>query len=499
MAPGCAALLATTLLCLSHCSPLPGPLKDLLGGREQHAEASATDVFSHILDRNTGSKKLIKQGDMIQVKRRSTLVCPTGGCLWPKLSDGTVSVPYVISDAYSADEAEVILHAMREFHTLTCVRFVSRRSEKDFVQIISNDGCWSSVGRLGGAQELSLAKDGCLIHGVVQHELNHVLGFIHEQCRPDRDTYIKINWQYVNPEDAMNFAKSDLSPLNLPYDYTSIMHYGRYAYSNTTGEAVIVPLVNSTNLLGQRYGMSPIDVRRVNTVYSCRVCTALLSETSGVFISADFPAFTAEDVRCVLLIRVPGRQILLDFEVFIVQESPGCTADSVRVYDGDSIQSPVLLEKTCGSREVSGYYSSTNTLLVEFIRRSLRSPSHFQAKYQMVACGATKTTMSGEFSSENFPTGYPNNHECTWNLIAPPGYKVSITVVSFHLENSPACEFDYVIFWDGFKSTAKMVGKYCGEGPVPFFISTGNVAAVQFHSDKSIRAAGAQFTYAFIH
>ncbi|XP_051779490.1 embryonic protein UVS.2-like isoform X3 [Erpetoichthys calabaricus] len=456
-------------------------------------------ISQQSLQTTWGSKKLIKQGDMIQVKRRSTLVCPTSGCLWPKLSDGTVSVPYVISDAYSADEAEVILHAMREFHTLTCVRFVSRRSEKDFVQINSNDGCWSSVGRLGGAQELSLAKDGCLIHGVVQHELNHVLGFIHEQCRPDRDNYIKINWQYVNPEDAMNFAKSDLSPLNLPYDYTSIMHYGRYAYSNTTGEAVIVPLVNSTNLLGQRYGMSPIDVHRVNTVYSCRVCTALLSDTSGVFISADFPAFTAEDLRCVLLIRVPGRQILLDFEVFIVQESPGCIADSVRVYDGDSIQSPVLLEKTCGSREVPGYYSSTNTLLVEFIRSSLRSPSHFQAKYQMVACGATKTTMSGEFSSENFPTGYPNNHECTWNLIAPPGYKVSITVVSFHLENSPACEFDYVIFWDGFKSTAKMVGKYCGEGPVPFFISTGNVAAVQFHSDKSIRAAGALFTYAFIH
>uniref|UniRef100_A0A8C4X5E8 Metalloendopeptidase n=1 Tax=Erpetoichthys calabaricus TaxID=27687 RepID=A0A8C4X5E8_ERPCA len=227
---------------------------------------------------------LLCWGDMIQVKRRSTLVCPTSGCLWPKLSDGTVSVPYVISDAYSADEAEVILHAMREFHTLTCVRFVSRRSEKDFVQINSNDGCWSSVGRLGGAQELSLAKDGCLIHGVVQHELNHVLGFIHEQCRPDRDNYIKINWQYVNPEDAMNFAKSDLSPLNLPYDYTSIMHYGRYAYSNTTGEAVIVPLVNSTNLLGQRYGMSPIDVHRVNTVYSCReyACEKVPHTTSMV-------------------------------------------------------------------------------------------------------------------------------------------------------------------------------------------------------------------------
>ena len=52
--------------------------------------------------------------------------------------------------------------------------------------------CCSFVGRLKrGGQKLSLER-GCMKHGILLHEFGHVMGFWHEQNRPDRDEYIKV-------------------------------------------------------------------------------------------------------------------------------------------------------------------------------------------------------------------------------------------------------------------------------------------------------------------
>ena len=74
----------------------------------------------------------------------------------------------------------------------------------NFRFVFSFCSCNSDVGMIGGRQTVSLGI-GCSHHSVVLHELGHVVGFWHEQNRPDRDKFIKILWENIIPsEDFMN-------------------------------------------------------------------------------------------------------------------------------------------------------------------------------------------------------------------------------------------------------------------------------------------------------
>ena len=66
---------------------------------------------------------------------------------------------------------------MRYLEAYTCVRFVERSYEDNFVHIISDDGCYSYLGMTGGPQVLSLQEPGCLGRGTIIHELIHALGY----------------------------------------------------------------------------------------------------------------------------------------------------------------------------------------------------------------------------------------------------------------------------------------------------------------------------------
>ena len=64
------------------------------------------------------------------------------------------------------------------------------------------------------------------------HEIGHVLGFWHEQSRPDRDEYITIHEENIRTGYKSDFNKiNDIDSLGLPYDFNSIMHYSQYAFA----------------------------------------------------------------------------------------------------------------------------------------------------------------------------------------------------------------------------------------------------------------------------
>ncbi|XP_067901950.1 high choriolytic enzyme 1-like [Heterodontus francisci] len=129
--------------------------------------------------------------------------------------------------------------------------------------------CWSNIGYNKQLQIISLQRNGCVQHGVVQHELLHSLGFNHEQSRSDRDDYVSIIYKDIIKGTEYNFMKMDTNNLDTPYDYNSVMHYGKFAFSKDGTSITIVPKPNPNIHIGQRFGMSTLDVLKINRLYNC--------------------------------------------------------------------------------------------------------------------------------------------------------------------------------------------------------------------------------------
>ncbi|XP_056881373.1 hatching enzyme 1.2-like [Takifugu flavidus] len=195
--------------------------------------------------------------------------CTARQCLWPKASDGNVYIPFRISNQYSTRERDTITTALRSFSESTCIRFTPQRRQRDFVNIQSLGGCYSFIGRRGRSQTVSLSRRGCVFPQIVQHEMLHALGFNHEQTRSDRDQHVRILLNNVIRGQEHNFRRINTNNLGTPYDYNSVMHYGRFAFSRNN-QPTIVPIPNQNVSIGRATQMSPNDILRINRLYGCR-------------------------------------------------------------------------------------------------------------------------------------------------------------------------------------------------------------------------------------
>ncbi|XP_076047452.1 astacin-like [Oratosquilla oratoria] len=186
-------------------------------------------------------------------------------------------VPYDMSSV-SSEARSIFKGAMAEIERKTCVRFVDRNlnpaAYPDYIYITTyNSGCWSYVGRMGGRQEVSLQTGGCTYHGTALHEIMHAIGFFHEHNRQDRDSYVKIYYENVEPSMAYNFDKEPNSMyVGENYNYYSIMHYDTYAFSIQWGvKKTIVPLQPGVELIHVAYKneMEQSDANQIKNLYKC--------------------------------------------------------------------------------------------------------------------------------------------------------------------------------------------------------------------------------------
>ncbi len=194
---------------------------------------------------------------------------------WKDRLNSIVQVPYYIDPNYfTVDQINTIENAILTLsNEAKVVKFIPRTNQAAYINIVdTTGGCSSFVGKspTGKSQDLNLSTDGCLIPGIIQHELLHAIGFFHEQSRPDRDSYVRINLSNVNPKNRHNFdIASGSSLLDSEYDYSSLMHYEKYDFAIDASVETIIPLQSGVSALGQREGLTSDDIAKIHLLYQC--------------------------------------------------------------------------------------------------------------------------------------------------------------------------------------------------------------------------------------
>ncbi|GBN35322.1 Astacin-like metalloprotease toxin 1 [Araneus ventricosus] len=165
----------------------------------------------------------------------------------------------------------VLERSFKHYLEHTCIKFVPRTNEKDYIRLFPGQGCYSYVGRVGGQQPVSLGE-GCGFQGTIVHELGHAIGFYHEQNRSDRDDYITIYWENII-EGTQELTSSLRSPARTrvtPPDYRSYHVVRIHQLLQGLQEPETMEGKKGEYLRMSSQGkLSPSDIQRSRSFYKC--------------------------------------------------------------------------------------------------------------------------------------------------------------------------------------------------------------------------------------
>jgi hypothetical protein len=101
----------------------------------------------------------------------------------------------------------------------------------------------------------------------------------------------------------------------------------------------------------------------------------------------------------------------------------------------------------------------------------------------------------GLIFSPNYPYNYPPDVSCSWEIQAPTGYEVKLTIFKLDLEQSHGCLFDTLRVRRWFQNNWERVANFCGNNFVRKITVKSPIVQILFRSDSSIQQRGFKIFY----
>uniref|UniRef100_A0A8C7PGT0 Neuropilin n=1 Tax=Oncorhynchus mykiss TaxID=8022 RepID=A0A8C7PGT0_ONCMY len=242
------------------------------------------------------------------------------------------------------------------------------------------------------------------------------------------------------------------------------------------------------------------------------VCGGTLDASdAGYITSPGYPLEYPPHQNCQWVITAPepSQRIVLNFNPHFELERLDCRYDFIEIRDGGS-DSAELLGKHCSNIAPPAIISSGTALHIKFVSDYAHQGAGFSLRYEIFKTGSefcfrNFTSPSGVIESPGFPDKYPHNLECSYIIITPPHMDVTLTFLTFDLENDPLlsgegdCKYDWLDVWDGLPQVGPLIGRYCGTKIPPEIKSSSGLLSLSFHTDMAVAKDGFSARYNMTH
>uniref|UniRef100_A0A671WPH1 Neuropilin n=1 Tax=Sparus aurata TaxID=8175 RepID=A0A671WPH1_SPAAU len=240
------------------------------------------------------------------------------------------------------------------------------------------------------------------------------------------------------------------------------------------------------------------------------LCVLDASE-AGYITSPGYPLEYPPHQNCHWIITAPepSQRIVLNFNPHFEIERLDCKYDFIEIRDGTSENADVL-GRHCSNIAPAPIISSGPSLQIRFVSDYAHQGAGFSLRYEIFKTGSefcfrNFTSPSGMIESPGFPDKYPHNLECSYMIIAPPHMDITLTFLTFDLENDPLlvgegdCKYDWLDVWDGLPQVAPLIGRYCGTKIPPEIQSSSGLLSLSFHTDMAVAKDGFSARYNMTH
>ncbi|XP_018580863.1 neuropilin-2-like isoform X1 [Scleropages formosus] len=231
------------------------------------------------------------------------------------------------------------------------------------------------------------------------------------------------------------------------------------------------------------------------------------ASVAGYITSPGYPHEYPPHQSCQWVITAPepSQRIVLNFNPHFELEKLDCRYDFIEIRDGSS-ETADLLGRHCSNIAPPAIISSGPVLFIKFVSDYAHQGAGFSLRYEIYRtgsdfCSRNFTSSSGEIESPGFPDKYPHNLECTFIIISPPRMEVTLTFLTFDLENDPLlmgegdCKYDWLEVWDGLPHVGPLIGRYCGTKTPPEIQSSTGILSLSFHTDMAVAKDGFSARY----
>ncbi|KAK7884729.1 hypothetical protein WMY93_027852 [Mugilogobius chulae] len=214
---------------------------------------------------------------------------------------------------------------------------------------------------------------------------------------------------------------------------------------------------NSQNaLVDEAFVSSAIDPRLTQESLFAKKIFSRHVKDGGVVQSPGFPndPYTPNAFLQWRFKAEPGFRVKLDFHTLILEDGTGqdCTEDFIKLYDSLVVNENRLIAELCGYPHHSlSYFSSQNVMLLVLVTNKEKNFPGFSVNYSQIKiekneCGGLLTTGKGEFSSPFYPSNYPPQSSCIWEIKTSTNkfIKVQFRKFSVGVDRDQNCSLDYV-------------------------------------------------------